>query len=299
MAAPLASLHALDTLFDGPGEMRGRCRDIAWSATAVGPIDQWGQHLRTAVQITLANPSPAIILWGEDLIQVYNDAYRDLMGVKHPRGLSQPTRDCWPEVWHINAPIYERVFRGESFAVEDALYPITRSGVLEDAWFTLAYVPVREDRGGVSGVLVTVQETTARVLAVREHTEMLAALVLERERLKDAFRKAPSFIAMLDGPDMRFSFVNEAYSRLVGQREVVGKTLLDALPELAGQGFSELMEQVRDTGTPWVGHETAVQLTQSPGAAPETRYVNFIYHPIAAADGSRLGLVAHGSDVTE
>ena len=251
------------------------------------------------VQIALASSSPAIVLWGPELIQVYNDAYRDLMGVKHPAGLGQPTRECWPEVWHINEPIFTRVLLGESVAVADALYPITRSGELEDAWFTIDYIPVRHEAGTVDGVLVTVQETTARVLAVRAREQMIELLAAERARLKEAFRQAPSFMAKLDGPDLRFDLVNEAYSRLVGHRDVLGKTLLEALPELSGQPFPELLGTVAATGEPWVGRETAMVLAAEPGASPETRYVDLIFHPLATADGASAGVVALGSDVTE
>ena len=153
---------AAERLFAGPGELRALCRAHDWSTTPLGPVATWSSSLRTAVQLVLAHPFPNVVLWGPDLAQIYNDGYRSLMGGKHPAGLGQPTRLCWPEVWHINEPIYERVWRGESVALEDALFPITRSGVREDAWFTLSYTPVRSDDGDIGGVLVTVFETTKR-----------------------------------------------------------------------------------------------------------------------------------------
>ena len=279
--------------------MQTRCRAFRWEHTPIGAAGAWPQSLRTVVQIALASSSPAIVLWGPELIQVYNDAYSTLMGVKHPAGLGQPTRECWPEVWHINEPIFNRVKLGESVAVADALYPITRSGELEDAWFTIDYIPVRHEAGTVDGVLVTVQETTARVLAIRAREEMIALLAAERSRFKEAFRRAPSVMAMLDGADLRFEFVNEAYSRLVGNRDVLGKTLIEALPELRGQPFPELLGAVAATGEPWIGLETALALAADSGANPETRYVDLIIHPLATTDGTSAGVVALGSDVTE
>ncbi|MBI0538750.1 hypothetical protein D9599_24645 [Roseomonas sp. KE2513] len=117
----------------GEGEMARRVRTHDWAATPLGPAAAWPEALRALVDLTPANGSPAVVLWGENLIQIYNDGYRDLMGGKHPAGLGQPTRECWPEVWHINAPIYDRVHEGEILTFEDALYPITRSGTLKDA----------------------------------------------------------------------------------------------------------------------------------------------------------------------
>ena len=156
--------------------MRALGSVLDWSQTSLGAIDTWPQSLRTAAQTVLASPFPAILLWGPDLIQIYNDGYRQLMGNKHPAGLGQATQHCWPEVWHINQPLYQRVWDGESFSFADALYPITRTGQVEEAWFTLAYSPVRQESGEVGGILVTVFETTDRVLEQRQPTQAQDAL---------------------------------------------------------------------------------------------------------------------------
>ncbi|MDZ5458067.1 response regulator [Azohydromonas lata] len=147
------------------GEMAQRVRVHDWASTPLGPIEHWPANLRTTVQLVLEHPFACIVLWGPRLIQIYNDAYRDLTGVKHPQGLGQPTRECWPEVWHINEPIFERVWRGESSVFEDALYPLARSGVLKNVWFSLTYSPVRDGAGRVVAVFVTVIETTRRLRA--------------------------------------------------------------------------------------------------------------------------------------
>ena len=162
------------------GEMAQCIRQHDWASSPLGPVEQWPVSLRTIVQTVVAHPFPTIVLWGPQLIQIYNDGYRALMGAKHPAGLGQPTRECWSEVWHINAPLYERVWRGESVYLEDALFPITRSGVLEDAWFTLSYSPVRDESGEVAGVFLTIFETTRRLraeAALRESEERLSLAV--------------------------------------------------------------------------------------------------------------------------
>jgi PAS domain S-box-containing protein len=162
------------------GEMAQCIRQHDWASSPLGPVEQWPVSLRTIVQTVVAHPFPTIVLWGPQLIQIYNDGYRALMGAKHPAGLGQPTRECWSEVWHINAPLYERVWRGESVYLEDALFPITRSGVLEDAWFTLSYSPVRDESGEVAGVFLTIFETTRRLraeAALRESEDRLSLAV--------------------------------------------------------------------------------------------------------------------------
>ncbi len=175
---------ATDAVFAGGGEMGARCRTVDWAATPLGSSDRWPAALRYSVSLALSNSFPMVVLWGPELVQVYNDGYRALMGGRHPAGLGQPTRASWPEAWHINAPIYEQVLRGETVYREDALIPRTRLGALEDAWFTLSYSPIRTDGDGevgdrVGGVLVTVMETTSTVVA-RHALEVAAAAAEHR-----------------------------------------------------------------------------------------------------------------------
>lgn len=160
--------------------MRTRVASFDWARTAVGPRDDWPQSLRTAVNLVLASAFPMIVLWGPELVQIYNDGYAVVLGERHPAALGQPTRTCWPEVWHINEPLYMGVRRGQTFYFENLLFPITRYGYLEEAYFTVCYSPVLNDGGEVGGVLVTTAETTVQVLyarrlnALREHAEATA-----------------------------------------------------------------------------------------------------------------------------
>ena len=166
-----------DQLFAGPGEMRARCRAFDWAATPLGPVSDWPTALKAMVGLVLAAPLGMIVLWGAELVQLYNDGYREVMGAKHPAGLGQPTRACWPEVWAFNAPLYAGVVdRGEAFTFTDQRLVVERHGDAEEAFFTLTYSPVLDDAGRVGGVLVTVVETTMQVRA-RD------ARVMERERL--------------------------------------------------------------------------------------------------------------------
>ena len=290
------------SVFAGQGEMATRSRVFDWAATSLGSVEQWPQALRTIAQTMLPSIFPTIILWGPELLQIYNDGYRTLMGEKHPAGLGQPTRACWPEVWHINAPIYERVLEGETVAFEDALYPITRSGVLEDAWFSLAYAPIRDEDASVGGICVTVHETTAERLTRTLHGEremLLKQISIERNRLFELFRQAPAFLAVVRGPEHRFEFANDAYSAMVGHRPLIGRTVQEALPEIAGQGFERLLDRVLATGVPFIGREMPIVLMPAKGMKQEERFLDFVYQAVTEADGSRSGVMAHGSDVTE
>jgi PAS domain S-box-containing protein len=573
----------LRAVFPGDGELATRCRSLDWAATRLGPAEQWPASLRTAAAMVVAAGCPMVLLWGRDLVQVYNDGCRALMGAKHPTGLGQPNRECWPEVWDLSAPVYEQVLAGNTVRLEDALFPIARDGAgPTDAWFTLAYSPVPNDDGGVGGILVVVAETTEHVVgraaqaererlerrlngalldsalvldqmndaylvmdsalrivavnpsaeralgttrgallgrshgeafpgsvgaeperqyrrvaaervpahfvhhyvgdgydfhlevdaypsrgdgvavfwrdvservrlladaqaaradaedraatlaaviasipdavlvahaetvtlanqsaldqfgvatpsagvaaaagaprgldgvrldvrqldgalldpatgaplplartpigrafagershahvllralgsaaarsvraaaapivgpggvilgavavltditavqrAAAERERLVHALEVERARLAYVFQEAPTFLAILRGPDHVFEVANAVYYQLVGHRDLVGKPIDEALPEVREQGFVALLDRVLETGEPFVGREVPIRLARTPGAAPEARFVDFVYLPLVEADGTRAGVIAHGTDVTE
>ncbi|HXG71134.1 MAG TPA: ATP-binding protein [Gemmatimonadaceae bacterium] len=125
------------------------------------------------------------------------------------------------------------------------------------------------------------------------------ALEVERARLGEVFRQAPSFMAVLRGPEHVFEHANDAYIELIGRRDLIGKTLAVALPEVLGQGFVELLDDVLATGTPFVGRETPAMLARGPGGSMEQAFVDFIFQPFVEPDGTRTGVVVHGSEVTE
>jgi signal transduction histidine kinase/PAS domain-containing protein len=282
--------------------MAARCRTLDWSATPLGPIEGWSQSLRTTVGTVLSSRNPMILFWGPEHVQLYNDAYRPSLGEggHHPRALGMRAREVWPEIWHVIGSQIETVMaKGAATWHEDQHIPLVRNGKLEDAWWTYSYSPVRDDDGSVAGALVVLQETTARVLAERRMRELNDALEVERTRLADVFRQAPSFIAVLRAPTHVFELANDPYYQLVGHRDLVGKSVFDALPEVRDQGFIELLDGVVATGIPFVGREMPILLARTPGASPEQRYLDFVYQPLVDVDGTRSGVLAHGTDVTE
>jgi PAS domain S-box-containing protein len=148
-------------------------------------------------------------------------------------------------------------------------------------------------------VAVLFNDVTSARTATAERERLVRALELERSRLEYVFKQAPAFLAVLRGPEHVFALANDAYFGLVGNRELIGRALLDALPEVAEQGFKELLDQVLATGTPYVGREVSVRIARTPGAEPEERFLDFVYLPLVEGDDERVGVIAHGTDVTE
>ncbi|MCB8820478.1 PAS domain-containing protein [Microvirga rosea] len=120
----------------------------------------------------------------------------------------------------------------------------------------------------------------------------------ERDRLRALFQRAPGFMCVLRGPDHVFEFMNEAYQQLVGHRDLTGLPVRDALPEIEGQGFFEILDEVYRTGEPFIGRSMPVDIQRVPHGPLEKRFLNLVYQPIVEADGSISGIFAEGHDVT-
>ncbi len=287
-------------LEDG-GELGALTRAHDWSCTPLGPIESWSHSLRTTVSTMLASRHPMFLWWGPDLIQFYNDGYRPSLGDRHPDALGARGREFWAEIWPVVGPQIDAVLElGESTWHEDQLVPITRNGRVEDVYWTYSYSPVRDDDdGAIVGVLVTVQETTSRVQLLRAERVARARAESAEARLANVFRQAPAFIAVVRTPGYVFELANDAYYELVGRRDLLGKEVLESLPELRGQDFIELLDEVIRTGTPFVGHDMPVMLRRTADKPPEQRFVTFVYQPLSETDGTRSAVFVHGVDVTD
>jgi len=158
----------------GGGEMGALTRAYRWSTNPLGRPERWPQSLRTAVRIVLNTNHPMFIWWGPQLIQFYNDAYRQTMGPeRHPGALGQRGRECWAEIWPIIGPQIEQVMSGGGATWhENQLVPVTRHGRLEQVYWTYGYSPI-DDGGRVGGVLVVCRDVTKDYVA--------AAALRERE----------------------------------------------------------------------------------------------------------------------
>ncbi len=280
--------------------MMGRTTD--WGATPLGPVEEWPQSLRTAAGMVLRQGIPQCLCWGPELRAIYNDGYRVILGDKHPAALGRPVLESWAEIREEIAPLFDRALAGETLYFEDLRLRVTRYGREEDAYFTFSYSPVVTESGAIGAVLVNCIETTEQVSTrslQAERDRLLEELEVERARLGYVFQHAPSFLAVLRGRDFVFELANDAYYQLVGHRELIGRSVWEALPEARGQGFEEMLDQVMATGEPFVGRELALTIVRSPGAEPEVRYLDFVYLPLIESGGARSGVIAHGTDVTE
>lgn len=175
-------------------------RRTDWGATGLGPVDTWSPALRMMVKILLANRFPMLLWWGPDFCQLYNDAYRPILGTKHPQFLGQPVRECWNEIWHILEPLIRTPFEGGPATwMEDILLEIKRYGFMEETHFTIAYSPVPDESAprGIGGVLATVHEISQKVVGERRTMALrdLGTAVLEERSADEACARAAEILA--------------------------------------------------------------------------------------------------------
>jgi signal transduction histidine kinase len=165
-----------DTVLAGGGKIGVLMRSQDWSKTALGPVEAWPQSLRTAVSIVLESAIGMVVAWGPELVLLYNERYVGVLGTgKHPAAMGRPARDVFSEAWDSIGPLFRQALGGTAVARDDVLLAVERNGGREQRAFTLSYSPIREENGGVGGVLCIVAETTARI-----HGELSQALDRER-----------------------------------------------------------------------------------------------------------------------
>ena len=205
-------------------------------------------------------------------------------------------------------PLLDRVFQtGESVAVHGSLLRIPGpTGAIEDRYIDFGYHACRNHELAVVGVMAIHNDVTAQVLE-RAEVERLAALVrVERNkaelavaRFDQLFQRSPVFITLLRTPAHVFELLNPAYARLVGERPLLGRPVREAIPEVEGQGYFELLDRVYSTGQPFVGQEVPIRLRRKPGGPEEEAFVTFTYEPFRLPSGAIDGVICFGIDVTE
>jgi signal transduction histidine kinase/BarA-like signal transduction histidine kinase len=235
----------IDDRFACGGEMALLIGAFDWSTTHVGPVGSWSPTLRTMVRFLLANRFPLLLWWGPRYIQFYNDAYRPILGAKHPaRALGRPVSECWDEIWHILQPLIDTPFHGGAATwMDDILLEINRHGFVEETHFTIAYSPVPDEDvpSGIGGVLATVQETTEKVIGERR-IGILRDLGTKTVHAKTAHEACVTAAGILEAHDKDIPFAliyliddDRRRARLAGAAGVgVGQAISPLVIELDG-----------------------------------------------------------------
>ena len=224
----------------GGGEMGEHIRALDWSGTPLGTPESWSVSLRMMVSLLLANRFPMLLWWGPQYIQIYNDAYRPVLGSKHPQYLGRPVRECWSEIFDVIGPLIDTPFHGgPSTWMEDIELEVNRHGFLEESHFTIAYSPVPDESAphGIGGVLATVHEITEQVIAQRRVALLseLAARVAEAKSADSACQAAATALAQ-HGKDIACAQI------YLGERAGARLRRVCEIGVPAGRSAAELLE---------------------------------------------------------
>lgn len=273
--------------------MGERIRAFAWHQHPLGPAAQWPPALQMAIGLCLNSSFPTAVYWGDELHLLYNDAWSAIPAEKHPWALGRPAAQVWPDIWHIVGDQFRQVLAsGEGVALYDQLLPMERGGLPRETWWNYSLTAIRHADGSVGGIFNQGNDTTELVLGRRRRQA-------EIERWRELFRKSPAAVALLRGPSHVFEIANDAYQQLIGHREVLGKPVREALPEIESQGFPKILDEVYRSGEAYRGSSVSVKLTRTPGAPPEDRLVDFVFQPVMDAAGQVEGIFVSASDITE
>ena len=164
-------------------------RSMDWSQTPLGRIQSWPQSLRTAISICLASDLPICIIWGPELVQLYNDGYRVICGDKHPSSMGQNFKECWREAWPVIGEAHDSALAGETAFLENQHIFLERHGYTEECFFTFSFSPIRDEAARLAGIFHPVIEMTPKLLGERR-TRTLRDLVSRTgnaKSIKEAF----------------------------------------------------------------------------------------------------------------
>jgi signal transduction histidine kinase/PleD family two-component response regulator len=168
-------------------------RSLNWSKTGLGAPEHWPESLKTAVRIILTSRQPFWIGWGRDLIYLYNDAYKSIIGGKHPWALGQPTARVWREIWDDIGPMLDTAMGGqEGTYVEEQLLIMERNGYPEETYYTFSYSPILTEDGSAGGIICANTDDTQRVIGERQLALLreLAADTAEARTWQEACERA-------------------------------------------------------------------------------------------------------------
>src|SRR4051794_27816512 len=162
-------LRTTSSFLAGGGEMGSLMRALDWAATPLGSPERWPQSLKTAVRIMLTSRQPIWIGWGPELIYLYNDPYKSIIGGKHPWALGKPTSTVWQEIWVDIGPMLATAMGGiEGTYVEEQLLVMERNGYPEETYYTFSYSPIPDDDGSAGGIICANTDDTQRVIGERQ-----------------------------------------------------------------------------------------------------------------------------------
>ncbi|MGG6285909.1 ATP-binding protein [Leptolyngbya sp. AN03gr2] len=294
-SSKIESFNALPEGYEclmGGEEMGELMRSLDWSNTPFGAVEQWSQSLRSSISICLNSRFPIAIYWGKDNLLLYNDAWRPILGDKHPWGLGRPAREVWSEIWNTVGPEFASVLStGQGIFHNDELLSMRRFGYTEECYFDYTFNPIQGEKGVVDGVLNIVTETTYRVLNDRR-ARLLREVASKTGVAKTAEEACELMASMLqaDPADIPFSmlYLVENHQARLCAGEAIAQS--PQMIDLNTNDDWRIAEVVR-TGEPQIIHNLVNRFGVISGALWEEPIQKAMILPIAATGQTKLAAV--------
>jgi PAS domain S-box-containing protein len=298
--------------------------------------NEWMATIPDYEALFRSSPYPYMLLDRDMTILAANDAYLAVTGAQARAIVGRALFEVFPEnaddpestnTAVVRSSVERAIATGKPDAASFIRYSMPREGehgtVFEERYWSTVHTPVFDAQGEFlfvaqnsldvtdfyrfdrrsgqvapdAGPALDASQDPAGL--ARTHAAMRRAVLGERTYLKNLFDQAPGFMAVLAGPEHVFEMANEAYYQLVGHRAIIGKPVLEALPELRGQGYKELLDGVYETGKAFVGHGLPAQLQREPNGPVVQAHVDVLYQPLVGSDGKVSGIFVQGHDVSE
>lgn len=282
--------HGLYFLESG-GEMGAMIKEFDWTKTPLGSPQDWPENLRVSTSILLNSQFPMFVWWGREMITIYNDAYRVILGDKHPAALGSSGPKVWAEIWDVVGPLADKVMKdGISNWSEDQILYMNRHGYVEETYFTFSYSPIYNQSGEVVAVFCACTETTEKVLAAKKIKESEA-------NFRKLVISAPIGICIVTKENNQVEVVNDQFLQLIGREksELEKKPYWEALKE-AEAFYAPILQKVFESGIAYVGSEHKVALLRN--GIMEDVYVSFVYEPIRDETNAISKVMMVAIDVT-
>jgi PAS domain S-box-containing protein len=271
------------------------------------------------------SPTPLLLLSLDLTIIDMNRSYLEVVGREKANLVGRNFFDAFPsaeKTMRLLKASFQKVMQtGDADVLPVLRYPIPLpdESAVEERYWSCSHVPLRDGDGKVKMFLQNAQDVTAihkgiGTIAPTEAAEILGTSVINRAeriqalnvsllaesaQLRNLFMRAPSFMCLLRGPEYRFEMANKAFSEVVGQRELVGRTFREAIPEADGEIYLRLLDKVQRSGEPYVGKRIRSELERVPGRGPEEVFLDFVFQPVFGENGRVAAIFVDGSDVTE
>ncbi|GAC1312934.1 MAG: hypothetical protein NVSMB24_35410 [Mucilaginibacter sp.] len=286
------SVHHTYPFLQGGGEMGALIREMNWLNTPLGEPYGWSAALRQNINMMLTTNFPMLICWGDEYIQLYNDAFRPILGEsKHPQAMGGSAKMTYAEIWDTIGPMFAGVMAGTPVGFPDFMVVLNRYGYAEDCYFDFSYSPIQDDDGTIIGVRVICVETTEKVRALEN-------LEVQQQNIRNMVLQAPVGMCIVQGELLRVEEVNDLFLELIGKtrRQTLLAPYWEVIPEAAGF-YEPITRHVMETGETYKGKEHKVTLNRN--GKEEVVYIDFVYEPMKNAEGKVDAIMIVAIEVTE